>query len=162
MTEQNGSLKSSARSMARGVAELGHDAVALFELQMQLVQSEFKLWLKAFTTPAVLLAVAVCVALGSVPVLLLALAYLLVEFAGLTRTLAFSIATVLGLSFAGIAAAVGIRQLRNNLLRFERSREEFQRNIRWVKQVLKHKANPTNGESGPGPRFHQNEPASHT
>lgn len=149
MSKGNGTTTSPAKAVARSMAELGHDAVTLAELQTELLQSELRQWLRGAATPAILLVSAVIVILGCVPVILLTLAYGLVEFAELSRALSLLIAATVGLAVAGVAAAIGWRRLRDNSAKLARSREEFQRNIHWIKQVLKHRANPARAGCAP-------------
>lgn len=149
MSKDNGSTTSPAKVVARSAAELGHDAVTLAELQTELLQRELRQWLRGAATPAILLASAVIVALGCVPVILLALAYGLVEFSELSQALSLLIAAMVGLAVAGVIAALGWRRLRDNAVTLARSREELQRNVSWIKHVLKHKANPASAGCGP-------------
>jgi hypothetical protein len=140
MMRQNGNSESPARAVARNMKELSHDAITLAELQGQLLVTEVRQWRQSITLPAVLMGVAALIALGSVPVLLLSLASALVEFGQMSQSLSRLLAAMAGMIVAGFIAVVGRRKLSSASLKLERSREEFQRNLRWIKRVLKNKA----------------------
>ena len=142
MSQHNGSANSPARNVARNMAELGHDMVTLGELQAQLAKAEISSWVRSFIWPTVLLGAALFVTLGCIPVLLLALAYVLVESVQWPHSLALLIAGVVGLAIAGIAGGSGLYLLKKNPALLEKSQEEFKRNLSWIKQVLKAKSNP--------------------
>jgi len=81
--------------------------------------------------------VGACVLLGSVPVLLFALAELFVEQFGWTRSAGFAVAAVVGIvASAGILAAAWNR-LSVGLNSMQRSRDELSRNIAWIKSSLR-------------------------
>ena len=122
-----------------GVRHLAHDIVTLVELQSELLKVDLRNWLGASVTPALILgALAAIFALGSLPVLLLSLAYYLVEVADVSLTLALLAAGGAGLLLAillGLVACVAARRGRNAFTRF---RVELASNIAWLKRVLGH------------------------
>lgn len=147
MSEHNGSIKAPSKSAAYHTAKLLHDAVMLAELQAEMLKVEAEERLRGAALPAVVLIVAVCVALGCTPILLLSLAYFLTDVAGLPHALSLLIATLVGLVAATVGALVATRGIKKSL-DFSRSKDEFSRNVRWMKQVLKHKCNPANEACG--------------
>jgi len=149
MTERNGSTESPATVVARSFAELAHDVATMAELQAELFKTEFQQARRDMVMPLLLLTVAAVVGLGCVPVLLLSLAYALVELAGLSQAVSLLIAALVGLLGGAVAALLGWRKLRDSSMTWERSREELSRNVTWIKQVLKHKARPAGSECGP-------------
>lgn len=146
MSDQNGSVTMPGKTAARHTAKLMHDALTLAELQAELLKVEAQQRLAGAVKPGVLLIAALSLALGCVPVLLLGLAYSLTDIVGLARALSLLIVTVVGLVAAAAGASIAIGRLKK-LMDFSRSYDEFNRNVNWIKQVLKHKCSPAN-ESG--------------
>jgi hypothetical protein len=122
-----------------GVRHLARDVVTLVELQSELLKVDLRNWLGASAAPAVILsAIAAIFALGSFPVLLLSLAYYLVEAAAMSLPLALLAAGGAGLLLAilfGLFAWAAARRGRNAFTRF---RVELASNLAWLKQVLGH------------------------
>jgi hypothetical protein len=119
---------------------LGHfakDVAALAELQAELLQVELRDWLRKCLVPVVVLAaVATTLALASLPLVLLSLAYCLHEFAGLSLALSTLIAAVTGFGVAGICAFAAWRVTSRQRGAFTRFKIELARNIQWMKHVL--------------------------
>lgn len=136
MSEHNGSTGFPPRTMARHVGGFAHDLVSLTELQAELLKADTQECFQRMTTPLVLLGMAIIGSIGCVPVALTAFAYGLVAAAGLSTWLAFLIAATTGLILAGLAAAIGWRLLVKSPSVFERSKDEFNSNLCWVKRVL--------------------------
>ncbi len=143
MNEHNGSPKSPARAVARSMGELVHDAVTLADLQLRLFKIEIESWSRDLIASVTWLLVALCVAVGCIPVLLLSLANVFVEYGGLSQSLSLFTAALVGLTVSAIAAAIGLRILRNNGNALERSQEEFNRNLKWFKQMLDQESHST-------------------
>jgi hypothetical protein len=119
------------------MGDLTHDMVSLAELQFELVRNDYRAGMKGLLTPVVLLLGAGIVALGTAPIALLLMAEILIQIAGLSRTSAFSIAAASGLTTAVALGLVGWSQLRGVGRVFQRSREEWIRNLNWIKLALK-------------------------
>jgi hypothetical protein len=92
--------------------------------------------MKGLLTPVVLLLGAGLAAFGTVPVVLLLLAEVLVRVAGLSQLAALSTAALSGLVAALVLAIVGWSQVRGVGRVFQRSREELIRNLNWIKHSL--------------------------
>jgi hypothetical protein len=148
MSEPGGNAKSPTRVVAQNMSELAHDVVTLIELQTQLVKEELSGWTRSMVTPLVLLVIGVVLGLSCLPIALLCLAHVLVEFAGLSQATSLLITVLIGYLVAVAVAALGVYRLRRSLHPLQRSREEFTRNISWIKRVLKHKQNPATTSSG--------------
>lgn len=136
MSESNGSTQFPPRKVARNLGEFVHDVVTLAELQADLLKVDARKSAKQVISPAILLAAAACIAIGCVPVALTALAYGLIEL-GLAHWLGFLIATICGLAIAGGVGLFGWRRFKSIGSAFKPSKEEFTRNVHWVKGVLK-------------------------
>ena len=126
------------KAVARNVGDLAHDIMELGELQTALLKVDVGQWSRQLTVPLIVLVGAAVLWLGTVPVLLSALAYVLVEFAEWSLALSYLVASLLGLAVGGVGAAFGWLKLRSSVSVFRRSQEEFSHNVRWLKQVLKH------------------------
>ena len=87
--------------------------------------------------PGAMLLVAGIVSVGTVPIALMLVAELCVQLADLSRPVAFSIAALIGLIAAVAMGVVGWCYIRGVARAFERSRDEWTRNITWIKGALK-------------------------
>jgi hypothetical protein len=125
-----------ATVFARNFGECARDIVNLAELQSQLLAVDVKQSARRMTVPAVLLVLAVVMILGSFPVLLMTIAYALIEGAGWPHWAGFLLATGIGFLVGGVLAASGYMLLRNAIPRLERSRKELADNLRWLKDSL--------------------------
>ena len=120
-----------------GVRHLTRDIVTLAELQANLLQVEARDWLTKVALPALLLGVcATIVALASLPILLLSLAYWLVEATVLSLPQALLAAGGVGLLVAIGCAAFAMQRVKRGRGAFTRFRLELSRNIHWLKQIL--------------------------
>jgi uncharacterized membrane protein YraQ (UPF0718 family) len=88
---------------------------------------------------AMLLAAGIVVA-GTVPIVLLLIAEVLVQAAGLSRAAAVSIAALGGLILAAAMGVAGWSCIDGVVRVFERSREELTRNMTWITYALKRPA----------------------
>jgi hypothetical protein len=84
--------------------------------------------------------VSICLLLGTIPVALFSLAYLFVEQLEWSQALALAIAALVGLALAAIVGGTAWAIVRAGLVSLERSREEFSRNIDWLKTALRNRA----------------------
>jgi len=133
----NGRVRDEEPNVATSFSGLAHDVIELGELQAQLFVHDVKSTTQKTRTSLLLGVVGACVLLGSVPVLLFALAELLVEQFGWTRSAGFAAAAVVGIAAsAGILAAAWNR-LSVGLHSMQRSRDELSRNIAWIKSSLR-------------------------
>jgi hypothetical protein len=137
MNLNNGSTPAPPNGVAQGMGDLTHDIVSLAELQFELVRNDYRAGVKGLLVPVVLLLGAGIVALGTVPVALLLMAEILIQVAGLSRTSALSIAAASGFTAAVVLGVAGWSQLRGVGRVFQRSREEWIRNLNWIKLALK-------------------------
>jgi hypothetical protein len=122
--------------MAENVGDLTTDLLTLGELQAELLRIDLKEAADKSVAPGVVAVLGTGLVLGCCPVALLGLAWWLESATELT--LAAS-----ALIVAGAALVVGCgllyaayRWLRTSVATLGRSREEFRRNLRWVKSVL--------------------------
>ena len=136
----NGRYPAEMPDVAGSVSGLTHDMVELGELQTQLLGLELKNSVRKTRTCLILAVIAACLLLASIPVALLALAELLVEQLDWTRSAAFGVATLAGLLLSAIFAGAAYAIVRRGLVSLPRSREEFGRNVAWIKSTLRGRA----------------------
>lgn len=136
VSESRNGNRTPARAVAGNIADVAHDLTLLAELQAQLLAADLKQTGRKLALPAGLALVALAIALGSFPVFLLAVAALLVQ-AGMALWGALAVAAALGLVLAGVLLGAAWLGIRSNLKILDRSREEFARNLDWVKNVLR-------------------------
>jgi hypothetical protein len=140
----NGNGRTAApRAVVENLGEFVHDVVTLSELQARLLVADLKDFRSGATVPAGLMALAAIVALGTVPVLLMGVAWMFVNYGGLAEGWAFLAATAIGLMTAAVLGGVGWLLFRRRLAALERSQVELERNITWIKSVLKHSGRTT-------------------
>jgi len=141
----NGST-SPPNEVAQDVGDLTRDVMSLAELQFELFGNDCREGLKGLLPPCALLLLAGLVAAGTVPVVLICIAELLAQAAGLSRAAAFSIAALGGFIAVAALGVVGWYRIRGVGRVFQRSREELTRNMTWIKNALKRPA-PSEAES---------------
>ena len=134
---RNGRHRTQMPDVAGSVSGLTHDVIELAELQTQLLALDLKKSTQKTRTCLILAIIGVCLLLASLPVALMALAALLVEQLEWSQSAALGVATLVGLVLAGIFAGAAYGIVRSGLISIERSRDEFNRNIAWIKSTLK-------------------------
>jgi hypothetical protein len=118
------------------VAEFADDLMSLGELQARLVAIEAKQNFRAVTAGSAILITGVVIALAALPIALAGIAELLVSFAGLNHGYALLAVAVAAFAIAGTCVAIAVARLRASDLGFPLSREEFTRNLNWIRTVL--------------------------
>jgi uncharacterized protein YqgC (DUF456 family) len=141
----NGRSRPSEPSVTTSFAGLTHDVIELAELQAQLFAVDVKHTSKNAKSSLVMAVIGICTLLGSVPVALIALAELLVEKLEWTRAAGHGAATLVGLLVSIAILGAAWAQFRSGFSALQRSREELNRNIAWIKSSLRNRAsaNPT-------------------
>jgi len=140
----NGKAKTADSHRAEGMVDvaesftgLAHDAVELAELQAQLLKLDVQAAARNGGMSAALLVVGACLLLGCVPVALLALTEVFIAQYGWSRAGALGAAAAIGLAISAGAGAAAWYRLRRALASLQRSRDELNRNIAWLKSNLK-------------------------
>lgn len=136
MNLHNESTPAQPNGVAKDVGELTSDVMSLAQLQLELFTTDCRTGMRGLLTPVVLLLGAGLAALGTVPVVLLLLAELLVRVAGFSWLAALSTAALSGLVVAVALAIAGWSQVRGVGRVFQRSREELIRNLNWIKHSM--------------------------
>jgi hypothetical protein len=128
-----------AEAFQHSMADFAHDVATLGELQARLLVIDAKETGRRAVMPAVLGVSGLVLLLGSVPIALLGIAYVLHEEAQ------FSLWSALLLTFAGAVVVTGgllagaWALTRRSAWPLKRSQEELSRNLGWVMDVLKRK-----------------------
>jgi uncharacterized membrane protein YciS (DUF1049 family) len=133
----NGRLHTKMPDVAGSVSELTHNVIELSELQARLLALDIKKSSRRTRTCLTLAIIGVCLLLGTMPVALLALAYLFVEQLGWSHAAALGVAALVGLVVAALVGGTAWGMVRSGLISLERSREELSRNIDWLKSTLR-------------------------
>jgi hypothetical protein len=133
----NGPTRPGQPGVASSFAELSHNAIELAELQAQLFSLDVKETSQSAGISIALIVGSVCMLLGTVPVVLIAIAQLLVEKLDWSQSAGYGVAALIGiLASAGIGAAAYTR-FSSGMAAMKRSREELNRNIAWLKSNLR-------------------------
>ncbi len=140
----NGSTEAPARAIGRNVSGFAHDLSALADLQFRLLSLDLKQALSRLTMPVVLAVSAAALLLGCLPVLLLGLGWLLVEYADWMVSWSFLLVAGCAILLAGAMLGLAYSRVRHSFDTLNRSRDEFVRNVNWLKSVMQHPhATPT-------------------
>jgi hypothetical protein len=121
-------------------AGLTHDVIELAELQAQLFAVDVKHTTTNVKTSLAMALVGLCVLLSSLPVALIALAELLVEKLEWTKTVGYGAATLIGLLVSAAILGAAYAQFRDGFSALQRSRDELNRNVAWIKSSLRNRA----------------------
>lgn len=128
--------RTGARQVSRNVSDFAHDVITLAELQAQLVACDLREGKSQAIGPLVLMVAGLVLALGSTPVFLFGIGWLLVNYAEWSESAALLTSAGCGLMLAGGVACLGWRGLRSAIAVMSRSQNEFTQNIQWLKAAL--------------------------
>ena len=135
--KENGRHRVQMPEVAESVSGLTHDVIELAELQAQLLTSELKKSSQKTRTCLILAIVGFCLLLASIPVALFALAEVLVEQLDWSRSSGFGVAALVGLLVSAVFFGSAYSIVRSGLISLQRSRQEFNQNIAWIKSTLR-------------------------
>jgi hypothetical protein len=116
---------------------LVRDAVELAELQLQLFAADGRDTARKSAPPVLTVVAGVTIAMSALPLLLVGLAYALVERAGFPIWLAMFSSAITGFVIGGVAVFVGIKWLRPQLEIWRRSAGELKENVAFLKGELR-------------------------
>jgi uncharacterized integral membrane protein len=137
---------SPTEGVRNGVSGLLHDVTSLAELQFELLKVDAATASRKAAVPAVLIGSAVVLGLSTIPLVLLAIAQVFRDQAGWPPALATLTAVLIGLVLAGVVGTLGYFGIRRAVEPLDRSRDELNRNIAWLKNALRrHSAGPAGG-----------------
>jgi len=119
------------------MAEFGYDVFTLAELQLQLLHTDATSALRSIIFPGIATAVAALLTLSCLPVMLFAVAAVIEHYGAVPHWASLLIVAASGMLAGVVISLLCVILIRNRLGVLSRSRDEFVRNIRWVKAVLK-------------------------
>jgi len=120
------------------VNALGTNLGNLATLQLRLAVCDGKESLQRLTLSLVLGAFALVVLPSSVVVALLGAAYWITSATSLTPPQALLLVAGIGVFLSALALLLAVRFSRGSFTTFRRSGEELQRNLAWIRTVMKH------------------------
>ena len=129
--------KSPLSDLQSSTRMLVHDILALADLQLQLFRADGQEMARKAAPKLVLAAVGVVIAASSLPLLMVGLAYALVELAGFPIWAAMLTSAVIGLIIGAVAVVVGIKRLQPLSGIWQRSTGELRENVEFLKETLK-------------------------
>jgi hypothetical protein len=132
----NGKAKATP-NVAASFSHLAHDAIELAELQARLLKLDAQAAARNGGMSIALLVVAACLLLGCVTIALVALAEILVAEFDWSRAAAFAASAGVGFALSGVVGTAALLRVKSALAALERSRNELNRNIAWIKSNLK-------------------------
>lgn len=142
----NGRVRDSEPNVAASFSELAHDAIELAELQVQLFSMDIQAATRRSRASFLLGVVGVCLLLGAVPVILLAIGEVFAERWGWSRAGGYALAAGLGIvASIGLSAAAWY-SFRSGIDTMKRSRDELNRNLAWLKSSLRSRPMTHSGE----------------
>lgn len=118
------------------VTEFGEDLLSLAELQARLAAIEMSQNVAAAKIGGAVIAAGGVMALAAIPVALAGIAELLVWGLGWNRGASLLAVALVILTLSGAAVALAVARLRASDMGFPLSREEFTRNLNWLRSVL--------------------------
>lgn len=133
----NGKAKPAAPNVAASFTVLAHDAIELAELQAKLLKLDAQAAARDSGMSIALLVVGACLLLGCVPVALVALGEWFVVQFGWPRSGAYGAVAAIGLVLSVGASVAAWYRLRSAGAALQRSRDELNRNLAWIKSNLK-------------------------
>jgi len=125
------------------VSEFGENLLTLGELQARLALVELKENLEASKTGAAIVLGSLVLALAGVPIALAGVAELLVSELGMRRGYALLSVAAVAMAIAGACIAIAVSLIRRGAIGFPITREEFTRNLNWIRTVLLHSGRST-------------------
>jgi len=135
----NGRVRVEQPNVASSFSELTHNAIELAELQAQLFSLDVKQTSQKAGISVALAVGSVCVLLGTIPVVLIAIAQVLVEQLGWSPAASYGVAALIGIVVSASIGAAAYARFSTGIATMKRSREELNRNIGWLKSNLRNR-----------------------
>ena len=135
-TARLGATTERSDSHESSLAGVLHDITELADLQAKLFVVDAKDAVQRSILSIALVVTAVCLLLGAIPIVLMALAAVLADQFELTRTQSLFAAAGSSVAVAALFLGLAWWRLRQGMQRFEGSIDELGRNVAWVKHVL--------------------------
>lgn len=129
--------ESPLRELQSSTRRLAHDIVTLADLQLQLFRADGREMARQAAPKLILAGAGLVIAASSLPLLMVGLAYALVESAGFPIWAAMLTSAVIGIIIGAIAVVVGIKRLQPLSGIWQRSTGELRENVEFLKETLK-------------------------
>ena len=114
-----------------------HDLAVLAELQVKLFLHDVQQTAGRMVLPLMLLGIGLVASVCVLPIAMVGVAWFLAD-AGMQIGWAFIASAGIALLVAGLFLLIAYAMIRSRISPLDRSREEFARNLAWIKNVLKH------------------------
>ncbi len=124
-----------ARNLRDELGELAHDVVQLAELQVQLLAADSRTMVRSARRWAIALVAACVIALGSFPIAVLGMAYI-VAWSGLNLALSMLLVALVVIAVSAGVVMLSARRMKAAAAPLERSWHELKRNVEWIKQSV--------------------------
>jgi len=134
-SKNNGSPE---QQVVGGIAEFGNDISTLVELQLKLASIDLKESLGQALIPMSVAAGGLLLVVGAIPVAILGLSYLVASAFRLSLGASMLLTSVATLLLAATMTFIAFRNIGPSFSAMRRSREEFERNLNWIRTVLLH------------------------
>jgi uncharacterized membrane protein YqjE len=131
--------------LGKNLSGFARDVVTLTELQFKLLAVDCRDARITAGQGLMLLGAGAVLALAVVPILLVAIAFVLIEVADWSHWSSFLTAGAISLAIAGLCGWYGWRRMKSATSTFQRSRAELSETFQWIKETLRHQA--TDSES---------------
>lgn len=136
MSEQNGSPQSAPRTLARDVGGFAHDVLTLAELQAELFAADVRECGERVVVPGFVLLSGLALGFACFPIVLTALALLLIQAFEISYAAGFLAAFVVGAVLSALLCVLGWLRVRRHVALLGRSKLELACNLHWIKKVL--------------------------
>jgi uncharacterized membrane protein YqjE len=151
----NNGSSTGAAALGENFSRFAHDLTTLTELQVRLLAVDVRDAKQKSGAAAALLLGGAVLMLGCIPVLLLGLAQLLIEFAQWPASGAYACVAVAALIIGGAVGYAGWNKLMSAAGTLGRSRAELLETLQWIKKALR----PGAGHAEPAGYQHEYRPA---
>lgn len=129
-----------AQGLRENLSGLAHDALTLAELQIQLLSVDVRDARRGAGLAFAQIMIGVILALGCIPILMLAAAHALIELLDWPAPAAYAAIGVAAACVSAILLRFGWGGILRSLATVQRSRAEFGETMRWLKDSLKNGA----------------------
>ena len=133
---RNGPPQAVSGGLRKDVCDFAHDVLTLAELQAQLLVTDIKESSQSARLPSLLLFCGVMFGMACAPIALVALALFAVEIFNVSYAFGFLMTAMVGAALSGTMCAFGAYRLRNCFKVLNRSRQELECNVSWMKNLL--------------------------
>jgi len=136
IANRNGVPEIASQGLAGDVNTFVSDVLTLAELQSQLLDADVREFAGRGWIPSLVLIGGLALGLASLPIALITMALGLVQWLETSYFTAFLMVAVAAVIGSACMSIVGWIQLRQRTVVLRRSRDEFVRNLCWIKKVL--------------------------